>query len=85
MSGSSRKALVAILRSSEIRNAGSKIRLEHIATSNVTDNKIPSDAVPPKLEAENIKNPKKRIIAVYTMLTPVSLIVKDTALEILSG
>ena len=36
-------------------------------------------------EAEKIKNPKKRIFAVYTMLTPVSLIVKDTALEILSG
>jgi hypothetical protein len=64
-----------------MRNAGSK-RLEAIATSNVIESKFP-EAVPPKLEAENMKKPKNSMTAVYTILTPVSRIVMVKALDIL--
>ena len=45
-------------------NAGSSMRFVHIATNKVMDTITPIAAVPPKLEAENIENPQKSMIAV---------------------
>jgi len=65
----------------ERSKAGSRIRLVHMATNNVIDTITPIAAVPPKLEAENIENPQKRITAVYIMLKPVPKIELVTAWE----
>ena len=61
---------------------GNKIKFVSIATNNVKEIKIPSAWVPPNSEAEKIENPKNKIIDVYIILTPVSLIEVSTALDI---
>ena len=53
--------------------------LVNIDISNVNDTKTPNATVPPKLDAEKIENPLNKIIEVYTILNPVSLIAADIA------
>jgi hypothetical protein len=43
---------------------GCKIKLEISATNKVIEIKIPSETVPPKLEAAKIPKPKNKIMAV---------------------
>lgn len=49
--------------------------------SSVKDTKTPSAAVPPKLEAEKIEKPQNKMMDVYTMLKPVSLMADEMASE----
>ena len=59
--------------------AGNKIILVNMDISKVKDTNTPNATVPPKLEAEKIEKPQNKIIEVYTILKPVSLIAAEIA------
>ena len=54
-----------------------------MATNKVKETKTPKACVPPNSEAVNMVKPKNKIMEVYIMLTPVSLIEISTESEIL--
>lgn len=61
------------------RIAGNKIILVNIDINKVKDTSTPKATVPPKLDAEKIEKPENKIIDVYTILNPVSLIAAEMA------
>ena len=54
-----------------------------MATNKVKETKTPNAWVPPNSDAVNMENPKNKMIEVYIILTPVSLIEISTEFEIL--
>ena len=56
------------------RIAGSNIKLVIMATNSVIEISTPIATVPPNPEAAKMAKPQNIIIAVYTILNPVSLI-----------
>ena len=59
--------------------AGNKIMFVNIDINKVKDTNTPNATVPPKLGAEKIEKPLNKIIDVYTILKPVSLIAAEIA------
>ena len=62
--GSKKVSLLAILRSNESNNDGSKIKFETIANKSVIETRPPNAIVPPKLETVNTKKPKNKTMEV---------------------
>ena len=65
--------------------AGNKIILVNMDINKVKDTNTPKATVPPKLDAEKIEKPLNKIIDVYTILKPVSLIAAEIANGAVSG
>ena len=59
--------------------AGNKIMFVNMDINKVKDTNTPNATVPPKLEAAKIEKPQNKIIEVYTILKPVSLIAAEIA------
>ena len=64
-------------------NTGRKTRLVIVATNKVMEVNQPKAMVPPKLLKQNIMNPAIKTSEVYTMLSPVFLMVAATVCCIL--
>ena len=62
------------------RRTGNSSRLVMVATNSVTEVSQPKEMVPPKLLKQNMMNPAISTSEVYTILSPVFLMVAVTVL-----